>query len=346
VRAWLSWLLVARLAANAMAASDLPPLPTWDEAERKQLERSGWLPGAALLTDETPATEPNPLDAEMPTAEELRAPLRPVAIITDKQLAVYFGARPSGYLIDPQHLLDPESAREQLGWLELRAKDSAIDLFIYVFEKDQELPGEVREEELIERFFMTGRPAMIVYYFLGQPEQAVLYLSPAVTDAISATEQGRALASAVMQAQAKATASQQLGAFITQLGTRLYRMERTLDHEPPATAATREAIPPAPARPPKRTKRPSAVAALFERWRPLVEPYARPAAAVAAALTVAFGLLLWWRRRATYLLPEFDVEPRLGGNHAAGIGGVISFASPSLPPTSQRSQAPPALRRP
>jgi hypothetical protein len=111
------------LAANAMAASNLPPLPTWDEAERKQLERSGWLPGAALLTDETPMTEPNPLDAEMPTAEELRAPLRPVAIITDKQLAVYFGARPSGYLIDPQHLLDPESAREQLGWLELRAKD-------------------------------------------------------------------------------------------------------------------------------------------------------------------------------------------------------------------------------
>lgn len=344
--AWLSWLLAVGLAANAMAAADLPPLPAWDEAERKQLEHSGWLPGAALLTDETPATEPNPLDAEKPTAGELPAPPRSVPIITEKQLAVYFGARPSGYLIDPQHLLDPAAAREQLGLLEMRAKASAIDLFIYVFGKDQELPGEVRAEELIERFFMTGRPAMIVYYFLGQPGQAVLYLSPSITDTISATEQRRALASAVMQAQAKATPSQQLGAFITQLGTRLYGMQRTLGHEPPATAATGEASPPAPARPPKHPKRPSAAAGLFERWRPLVVPYVRPAAGVAAALAVAFGLLLWWRRRATYLLPEFDVEPRLGGNHAAGIGAVISFASPNLPPTSQRSQAPPYLRRP
>jgi hypothetical protein len=60
----------------------------------------------------------------------------------------------------------------------------------------------------------------------------------------------------------------------------------------------------------------------------------------------AAGALGWWlRRRARYRFPELDVEPRLGGAHAAGVGAVISFASAALPPASQRDQVPDYLRR-
>jgi hypothetical protein len=59
----------------------------------------------------------------------------------------------------------------------------------------------------------------------------------------------------------------------------------------------------------------------------------------------AFGMNFWLQRRARYRFPDFEVEPRLGGAHAAGVGAVISFASASVPPASQRDQVPDYLRR-
>jgi hypothetical protein len=70
-----------------------------------------------------------------------------------------------------------------------------------------------------------------------------------------------------------------------------------------------------------------------------------PVATVVGLLLSALGLNHWLRRRARYRFPEFEVEPRLGGAHAAGVGAVISFASASLPPASQRDQTPDYLRR-
>jgi hypothetical protein len=53
----------------------------------------------------------------------------------------------------------------------------------------------------------------------------------------------------------------------------------------------------------------------------------------------------WLKRRARHRFPEFEVEPRLGGAHAAGVGAVISFASAAVTPASQRDQMPDYLRR-
>ena len=51
------------------------------------------------------------------------------------------------------------------------------------------------------------------------------------------------------------------------------------------------------------------------------------------------------RRRARYRFPEFEVEPRLGGPHAAGVGAVISFGRAAPSPAFQREQMPEYLRR-
>ncbi len=334
-------LLAAGLVANALAAAGGPPLPAWDEVARKQLEQSGWVPGALLLPDLAPDPEPNPLDADKPTPEEMVQPRAPVSPIAEKHLATYFGARPDSYLIDPQHLLSANATRDELVMLENHAADSTVDLFIYVFGKDQEIPGEMRAEELIERFFTAGRPAMIVFYFLEQPEQAVMYLSPSVTNTFSAVEQRRALTSSVMQAAEKADPFHQLTTFTTQMGIQIYWMERLLGDESAPSDATLASHP----RPAKQPKKASAIDTLIERWRPAVAAYAPHAGVATAVLAAVIGLSLWWRRQVAYRLPEFEVEPRLGGNHAAGIGAVISFVTPTLPPASQRNQIPEYLRR-
>ncbi len=63
--------------------------------------------------------------------------------------------------------------------------------------------------------------------------------------------------------------------------------------------------------------------------------------AVLAGLSASTG----FQSRARYRFPDLEVEPRLGGAHAAGVGAVISFASATVPPASQRDQVPDYLRR-
>ena len=107
---------------------------------------------------------------------------------------------------------------------------------------DQTIPSEVREEELIERFFTEGRPAVVVYYHLGAPQRSVVYLSPSITDSVSAAEQRRALESSVMQAFQKIEPSEQIEKFLVQMSIRIYWMERMLAGE---TAAS-DTLPPTP----------------------------------------------------------------------------------------------------
>ena len=69
------------------------------------------------------------------------------------------------------------------------------------------------------------------------------------------------------------------------------------------------------------------------------------AAAIVGGLLLLWGVSMWWRARARFYFPALHVESRLGGDHAAGIGAVISFASASVPPAIQRNQLPDYLRR-
>ncbi len=69
------------------------------------------------------------------------------------------------------------------------------------------------------------------------------------------------------------------------------------------------------------------------------------AVAVFGGLLVLWFAVAWWRGRARFRFPEFEVEPRLGGSHAAGIGAVISFGSSAVPPAMQRNRVPDYMRR-
>jgi hypothetical protein len=319
-----------------------PALPVLDLNERGELETGAWIPGASLLTDEPIPDEPGqsapePLQVEQPKWEEISQDLSPSPEIAEKFLSSYFAERPQSFLIDPQGLLDPSDSRDRLSFLNYHASDSSIDLFVYVIGGEQVIPSEVREEELIERFFSVGRPAVVVYYYLGAPQRSMIYLSPSLTDSISAAEQRRAMESSVMQAFEKTKPSEQFEKFLVQMSIRIYWMERMLAGE----SAVNETLPLSTTIATSKTKS----SAKFLWLQDLARRSAFPAAVVLAAFLTGFGFHHWLRFRARYRFPEFDVEPRLGGAHAAGVGAVISFVSAAVPPASQRDQVPDYLRR-
>lgn len=296
-------------------------------------------PSGESPSNETPASDNQSLDAPRSTTQEIAKTVNPENVIPKKFLSGYFGSRPKSFLVDPQGLLSPVDYRDRLGFLNYHADDSAIDLFVYVFKDDQEIPVEAREEELLERFFKQGRPAAVVFYHMGKPQRAGLHLSPSLTDVVPAAEQKRAMESAVIQASKDQDPARQFEGFLVQMSIRIYWMEKMLEcgavvgdeHMDTRVAV---GVPE-----PKPT--------LNEKLQPLIDELERftiPAAA-GGVLLLSLVTIAWLKRRSRYRFPDFEVEPRLGGSHAAGVGAVISFVSASVPPASQRDQVPDYLRR-
>lgn len=331
--------------ATAPAAVTEPGLPSWKEGERAKMEAEGWIAGGSLLTDdpipdESKKTEEPTIDIARPTAEEMAESGTPTHEIPEKFWPEYFGEKPKSFLVDPQGLLGATGYRDRLAFLNYHAGDSAIDLYVYVFKGDQEIPGEVREEELIERFFSEGRPAAVVYYYMSAPQLSAIYLSPSLIDAIPAAEQRRALESSVMQAFGKLDPSSQIEAFLVQMSIRIYWMERMVGlgaaaEEPMMTSSSH----------PKESANKPKLMSILQPWIDKAKPLVLPAALLCASLLAGLVMTWWLRRRARYHFPEFEVEPRLGGSHAAGIGAIISFASAAIPPASQRDQVPDYLKK-
>ncbi|MFT4177260.1 MAG: hypothetical protein QM627_11465 [Luteolibacter sp.] len=339
------WWVVALVLSGWVSAQE-PALPRWKLNERKEWEAKGWVAGGLLLSDDPlppeasgePVTE---LQVEKPTAEEIAAePLS--SEIPEKYLAQYFAEKPTPFLVDPQGLLSPKDYRDREEFLKYHSGDSSIDLYIYLLKGDQEIPGDVREEEVVERLYSYGRPAAVIYYYLGAPQRSVLYLSPSLTESVPAIEQRRALQSSVMQAFQKLQPEEQLEAFLVQASIRVYWMERLLQASKPQNSAEQPQLGEAPA---KKQEKPSFFRTHEPTIRAWVSRWAVPVSVMLAALVAGIAVNFWMRRTWVYRFPEIEVEPRLGGSHGAGVGAVISFASASLPPASQRDQVPDYLRR-
>lgn len=336
-----AWVFSLLLVGSLGAATKNLSLPNWTDEDQKALKEGKWVPGRYLLSEEGPPDEPafeklKPLDAEGPTPEDLAGEQTPASEIPEKFLASYFNERPKTYLVDPQKLLAPKQYQDRLAFLDYHASETSVDLFIYVFERSQEIPGAARAEEVAERFFSTGRPAAIVYYFLGDPQRTVLYLSPSLTDRVSADDQRRTLQSSIEKSLEKQEAGDQLDAFSVQMSIRLYWMERVMSGATiPQSVSALGAVDGKAAFAHQQT---SLLDRLPSRWwQPVV-----------LLLGCAVGGLLvkgWVTYRARYRFPDFNAEPRLGGDHAAGIGAVISFSSAAQPPGGQREQVPEYLRR-
>lgn len=333
-----AFLLAGMTCAISMAAPE-QDLPSWKDGKADAEEPMA----RSVLLAEEPGTEESAeaiLELDQAAVGENPATDNKLVDVPETYWPAYFAERPKTFLTDPQGLLSPADKRERLAFLNYHAGDSSIDIFVYVFGGDQEIPGEVRQEELAERLFSEGRPAAIVFYFMGAPDRSVLRFSPSIADKAPIAEQRRALESSVMQALAKVDPSGQFEAFLMQMSIRIYWIERMI-----GAGEQRAETTTAPAKVVVAKKKKSKLAELVMPHLEKARSHAMPAAMVSGALLLAIALRFWLKRRALYRFPDFDVEPRLGGAHASGVGGVISFASAAVPPASQRDQLPEYLRR-
>lgn len=330
------------LGASVLAARNEPSLPEWSEGDSEMLDSGMLIPGSVLLGTETVNPETGHSDevAAVPApdpAEEVEEPPEPPASeIPEEFLASYFDARPETMLVDPQHLLSQQEYLDQLGFLRHHASDSEVDLFVYLFDAEQEIPGEVRVEELVESFFAGDRPAAVAFYFCGAPQRSKIMLGPQLAGLVSESEQRRMLSSSVTKALDKANMVDQLEGFAVQLSIRLYWVEKEFTDVPETDQPLVE-LPEVPAPEPEGNR--------FMEWLVVVRPW---------AIWIGGGLLLglagWlgWlqlRRRLRYRFPEIEVAARLGGEHGAGIGAVLTFGNAGVPPSYQRNQVPDYLRR-
>ena len=329
------------LATSIVRAAE-EPLPKWAADERKAYEHAGGVKQSLpfVLFDPSVPSNVLPLEIDPPKAEDITADPVRKSEVRSKYLEAYFSERPKEYLVDPQGLLGAKDFNDRLNFLNYHAGDSSIDFYVYLFDGHQEIPGEARAEEMMERLFNTGRPAAVVFYFVGAPQRSEIFLSPSLTDGVPAAEERRALQSSVMTALEKSSSAAQLEAFSIQMSIRIYWMERMIGGATPEELAAmipfkKQAV----AKPPGAFERYKVMAlAWYETWR--------VRAAIGGGLVIFLSAFVFWMRsRARWYFPELEVEPRLGGAHCAGVGAVISFASASLPPASQKDQVPDYLRR-
>jgi hypothetical protein len=249
--------------------------------------------------------------------------------VPEVYLQAYWNTKPKEYLVDPQQLLRSSEADKHLAFLRYHADDSNIDVYLCLLGRNQRLPVNFAEDWR-KRFFHDGDPAVVILYPMGDPARSLLLLSPDLEARLSKTEPRQALASAVAQAMAKSDGYGQLEAFLIQLSIRVYWMERALglvdadsEHGSEESIAVKAA--------PKEEDKKS-----YEEYGELARLWMGKGLVVTAVLIALVAIRYRLRCRDRYRFPDFSVEARLGGRHGAGVGGVISFTSSSVPPAWQK----------
>jgi hypothetical protein len=315
----------------AMSVDLAPSLPTWSEESRKVVAEDEWLPGGMLLAGETEDVPVDSTEVEPPTSAET-TDLISANEIPEKFLDDYFAKRPEGFLVDPQGLLGPSARRDRETFLNYHSADSQIDFYVYIFGAEQQIPSGVREEEISERLFSQGKPSLTLFYYLGAPKRAEIFLSPSLTDAVSDAERRRILQSSALAALEKPDSIAQLEAFCVQTSIRIYWIEKEaglVEGGSPVAEVETPIVTNA-----DGTSRMESLRKMFDAF------WFKWGAIISVSLSgIVITLGFWWsaRRRARYRFPEFEVAPRLGGAHAAGVGAVIGFGSTTQSPSVQHS---------
>lgn len=339
-RIWFGCGLLLIAIGVAQAAQDeeaLEPLPKWSEEDAARVMKGECLISDALFRlqqeEEQPAPPPDVLELPEPGPESLD--VVPPTEILEEDLAKYFGQKPKSYLVDPQKLMSRQEFRDRLSFLKYHASDSKVDFYVYVFDEQQIIPPEIQVDSLFAKYFDGGRPAVILFYFMGAPDRSELHLTPDLMRSVGEAERVRALQSSINQAVVKSQPVDQLDGFCVQMSIRIYWMEKAFDSgliapmpQPEKTDIKKQ----------KQAARVAAATSWFKEWQlPIFLTLA----------VIAVGLIMGMIRRARqkFYFTEYEVAPRMMGAHAAGVGAVISYASAKIPPTMQREQVPDYLRR-
>jgi hypothetical protein len=260
--------------------------------------------------------------------------------IGDQFLASYFDEMARGFLNDPQHLLTTQEFRDREGFFKYHARDTDIDLYVYLFDALQEVPPSESIGGVVRSFIDQDKTVAVVFYFLGMPEKSQLAFSERVTESVSQDEREKVLRMAVEEALEKSDPSSQLESFSIKLSIGLYRLEKVVARGGGSIATSIPFILP------KTRYILSEKSGAWDKLKAKPRIYYTVIVLGVAIPAILLGWAGRWiaERKRVYVFPDAEGYALLEAPHAPGVGGVISFASVTTPPSSQKSDVPDYLQ--
>lgn len=238
-------------------------------------------------------------------------------------------------LVDPDGLVQETQAEDLSRFLEFHARESRIKAYFLVLDRDQKLPSSPDLAGLASGALLSSDSCLAIYS-LGEPWRTRLFMSRKVHDAASASYLSNLLEDCVHDAMQVSEPSDQLHRFAVRLSIRLNWLEKILD--PPASGKVGASDPAAnPATLSHALSevggpQESAAAVPFAGWLSHLGRAIQWTILSVAALLVLAGLLFlgWkWRQRwmlsRVWVLPEPQIEPRLGGAFSGGTGAWTRY---------------------
>lgn len=318
-------------------------LPHWAEEDLDDLESGELVPGSSILgqiaydllfSEKDEPIELDPSVRELPEDEAAEF-YQWENSLNPEWIDQYFRERSEGYLVDPQKLLTMQEERDRRGFLEYHALDTGIRFYFYLFDSEQELPAGESAQRVADEHFSEGELAAIVFYHLERPVRSQIAYTRSVRDLIPEENLALPGKAAIEEAMEKSDAISQIESFSIQLSTKLARLERMMGGGGGAPDL--------------------AIQELLSReetttWGQLRKDPVKfysvvfGGGMIPVIIVVIFGRYYADRKRE-YLFPDAQGSPLMGAPHAAGVGGVISYSSVSLPPSSQKEEVPNYLQR-
>jgi hypothetical protein len=228
-------------------------------------------------------------------------------------------------LIDPQNLVPEVTRGDVERLLTFHAGESTIRIYLLVIDANQKLPDSF-DLALLAHGALKRQASCLAVYPLGEPWRARLLLSQSVHSAGTSASLADMAADCIRDAQQAEEEGAQLQRYAVRLSTRLFWLQKLLINTPVKAASNAPRLLEVVGQ--DASPAPAAVAIDIRLWLAL--------AATAVSLLALIAILLLKRpptsRRSTptshtWILPEPEATPRLGGAFSGGAGAVASFKS-------------------
>lgn len=323
----------------------MPPLPSWNEADKALLKKGEIIVGRSLLVsgvivavdpdadDDTNAVAEQEISL-VPELPELSSEVAgsKAGILSDEVLEKYFKQKHSYGLVDPQRLLSMQERADLEYALNVHVADEGLPIRLFLFDTGQGVPSRFSPDKVFKELYEEEEnESVMVYYFRGQPKQARFYLGGGNSEYLEGWELRELLYNATSSAREKSEFFAQLEGFIGQLSMGLFWVEQRL-----------EELVVSPAKQSTNTQQDGAsggkVQQLVAYCMEAIGAYGSRLLWLTLGSVLLLLSLLVYRLKRRYRFPVMVGGSRLGGSVGGRSGGVLRYSDPRVPPSEQREQ--------
>ena len=255
----------------------------------------------------------------------------PIENVSDEVLRAAEHVPETVHLLDPQSLLGEAQTEDITRLLASHTGDAAVDLFVLVLDRYQQVPSDADLTRLASGAVARGANCLAVVP-LGAPDRARLFFTQSVMEKVPASYLSTLAAGCARDAAETTEPMGQLERYAMQLCVQLFWLERAYPAIKPPPVEIRPAI--VEQQPLQEVATEAAPQVKESKFQTLWQKYSRVVLGGAVglvALLIAAVLFIRWNRRrsrqSVWLLPEFDHKHpvRFSGPHCGGCGAKMNY---------------------